>query len=1229
MADGMEYINAREEYIELIKRELLGPGSEVSIPDAKHELISSSPIQRYSVGILFPRNNKMNSDNNDVETGNGIDGNDEGLMNEEENEEITGAPPESYTENDDKNADNAPAPDEGDLDEEVSLAAQNKPSSFGVMFYVNGNTDRIHVSLEYGKYKRATIKDCRVPLRFPENGPYGLPPEFGSYLRYDGEEGTVRMVSRLSWKEIRELKEKYLSDTDVLGLYDIMIKLNGQLNSGFVRDNMVMEDIEIIFGGDDYTDKAVFPVENEDIRISALRNKTDDGRTAVTIMVVNAHDGKENGANCIFQPVLTVHTEKNDFVFTEYGGNDEFAVMDKEEKSLALQYRNKHVYGSGLGTAVNWNVDSEGRGEIHNDFFPEYEVPSMDFGLSVSSGVPKEAFSMKALSDLDERSREEKIGLMKLLVDAYGNWIEKTDSRIKDLDKKYHETAEANMKGCRDALKRMNKGLKILETDDKAWDAFQLANRAMFIQRVQLAIQKKHQSCITDGSKWFQEIIEDIDYRTADREFNDPFAWRPFQLAFIIMDVASITGDDDGDRELVDLIWFPTGGGKTEAYLGLTAFTIFYRRLAHPDESDGTTVIMRYTLRLLTSQQFTRASTLICACEYIRRDAASRKPRYGRYSLGKESITIGLWIGGAHTPNKNDDAEKCVSSLLKARGSSLEYEKRSSNKFQVLKCPWCGEKMLPDYDAGTKKVIGKWGYAMEHGHFRMACPNESCPFNGSLPVQVVDEELYAKPPTLLFATVDKFAMLPFIPEIGRFFGKDSVNRAPELIIQDELHLISGPLGTMVGLYETVIDAMCGAKGVKPKIIASTATIRRAAEQCASLYDRKTSQFPHPGIDAEDSFFSREAEVNLEKGVFGRKYVGIMPAGRTKATMEAKTIAALLQKIQDMELPDEVKDKYWTETAYYNSMKDLGKGASIVSDDAKDAMRRMVNRLKSHSALRKIASYDELTSRTNTTLLNETLDKLEKTEYSGEGIKNGIYPSNILLATNMISVGIDVARLNVMLIVGQPKLTSEYIQASSRVGRKYPGVVFTMYDGSKSRDRSHFEQFRSYHQSFYRFVEPTGVTPFSKPSRDRALHALIVAWLRFSEQTLSEDKSAGDFDVERYADSLKAITDFIVNREKEVTGMVDPNMKPDTADILNEIEDIVNRWREIIDDASDDPDGILYYGRRFLVNGPKDHEYELMKTFGVERKDFAFPTMTSMRNVDSMVRSNIIEWEDPA
>jgi len=597
--------------------------------------------------------------------------------------------------------------------------------------------------------------------------------------------------------------------------------------------------------------------------------------------------------------------------------------------------------------------------------------------------------------------------------------------------------------------------------------------------------------------------------------------------------------------------------------------------------------------------------------------------QYPTYNLGREDITIGLWIGSEHTPNRNigtKSAMEYFDAMDKASKTDIRYAKDRYNKFQVLKCPWCGTKMVKDSAPSGKKLLGEWGYKFtSNNKFYLNCPQLECKFENKLPIQIVDEELYRNPPTLLFGTVDKFAMLPWKKAVGSFFASDSSNRAPELIIQDELHLISGPLGTMVGLYETAVDALCSAKGIKPKIIASTATIRRAKDQCSVLYNRDVQQFPAQGINAEDSYFARESDICLRNG---RVYIGLMPSGKTKAMMEVRTIAAILQRVNMMKLPDEIKDKFWTLAIYFNSLKDLGKCSTLLDDDVKDFIKRTAYRFGLGRG-RIIANAAELTSRVSTSELNETLEKLERLEYSKSNIEEKRYAVNTLLATNMISVGVDVARLNVMLLVGQPKLTSEYIQASSRIGREYSGVAFTLYDGAKSRDRSHFEQFKAYHESFYRYVEPTGATPFSKPARERALHAVIISLLRH-KYGLSQDKDASQFDKKSNQIELKEIREYIINRVKEIHERTTPNLDDDTDEILADIESFYDEWEERVEIANHDN---FYYGDKFMFVHPAATEKRLIKVFGEVSQDTAKDTLTSMRNVDKNIASSILIWED--
>lgn len=1214
-----EMISAREEYIRLIKAELLGPGSEFSLPDEDHELISSTPTSRYSVGILFPQGNEVSQDNDEtvpIEEGAELLENPEAVSRADDPVAV----PKQRTYEKDETADE-------NLDEEIGMATQYMPSSMGITFLVKGNADQVRGRLTFATYRNAKVPDCAIPY-FPDDPEsYTVPPELAQIITFDKENRVLRLIASVTAKEVRAIFERDTIPQDEFQiLQKIAYRFVDYCSMGYVRIPHEIPEFVLDFTAGDYADnEGNHNLDGTDAKLVALRRKIAENVWSVTVMLVNGLNESPAKANrCIFQSKIEIGTHNNGFEFMESNPDSDISSMDDEERSLDLLYRHKKIYGTGLGTSVDWKIDDCGKGSIWNDFFPITEVPSMSFSLPKNDLLGDGELSMKYLSDLDSSDKETKLKSMRSLVDLYRLWVENLEKVASELDVRYASAAARNILECKRAYQRMYAGIETLRNDDNAYRAFLLANRAMFMQRIHLAMQSEMAQENADRYPGDEEVSDRLRGMDYSREDDTNCRWRPFQIAFLLMDINSIIDDQSPERSIVDLIWFPTGGGKTEAYLGLTAFTIFHRKLAHPKQSAGTAVIMRYTLRLLASQQFTRAATLICACEYIRQDCAQRRHKYPAYPLGKDPITIGLWIGGTHIPNKNEDADFHLDKLLKV--SNYYYvrnEKERHNKFQVLKCPWCGTKMVKDDK--DKKLVGEWGYSMSGKHFYMFCPHEDCDFTKKLPIQIIDEELYQTPPTLLFGTVDKFAMLPWDGRIGSFFGIGSENRTPELIIQDELHLISGALGTVVGLYETAVDAICGQKGIFPKVIASTATIRRAKEQCSVLYNREVVQFPAPGLDAEDSFFAKESIIDYEKGVYGRKYVGIMPSGKTKAMAEIRAMAALLQKAYTMDLPDAVKDKLWTLTVYFNSLKDLGKASTLVDDDVKDFIVRTANRM--FTTRRLIISADELTSRVSTTELNETLDKLEKIEYSKENETAKRYASNVLLATNMISVGIDVARLNVMLMIGQPKLTSEYIQASSRVGRSFPGVAFVQYDATKSRDRSHYERFRSYHESFYRFVEPTGATPFSRPARERALHAVLISMMR-QMAGMNGDKDAINFDKEYFEEMIQDIECFVIERVNGINARTDGQAKDDIDEIRSEIRSFFDTWQDYVDECnSEEPAVPLFFGRRFMVTPPTGGTRRLLKQYGSNGKDIAISTLTSMRNVDTPVTGSIIVWGD--
>ena len=1182
-----DLLDLRKKIADALRAELMGPGSEISYPDAEHELISEYPSDRYSVGILYPQNVKF-GDNDEVKKEEVTKEEAEAGAAEEKGDEE--AKREQYT----MHKDDA-------FDDEINMAQQNKPSSIGLTFFIDGDRDDVKINVQYAKYVVADDKDIIVPCPYDD---LYIPDCLSAYIAFDKENRTIRKLQPIRWNDLNDIFEhNAIEDLDLL---NTIANLNKIFQSKHAyRRCPFSEDIVLSFEGK----IAKVDLQNAKGYVTAVKHHVAESVYSITVMLVNA---ETIGKGHIFQPQIKIDSGKNDgLCFVNYNNFSDTSAFDDEEKSLDLLYRNKLVFGTGHGVSVDWNIDSNGMGIVFTEYMPVSEVPKINLNLRRETeqerAVNENSLSMKYLSDLDKTDRATKIEDMESFIDCYGAWIEGLKKESENLSIRYKQAAKKHITQCEESCSRMKDGLAILKKDDTAWNAFQLTNRAMFMQRIHGSFQGKDR--YPDDEEW-QQFMEELEY-TAQSDSN--CRWRPFQLAFLLMSIHSIIDPTCKERDLVDLIWFPTGGGKTEAYLGLTAFTIFHRRLTNP-KNGGTTVMMRYTLRLLTSQQFTRAATLICACEKIRKD--EERNRFRTYNLGYENITIGLWIGGDHIPNTNLKAAEFLEKLTEG-SSDLKGRKEKYNKFQVLKCPWCGTKMVQDQQNG--RAIGRWGYKSPKKGFYLSCTQEGCEFEKRLPIQIIDEELYKVPPTLLFGTVDKFAMMAWKKDIASFFGGQN-NDTPDLIIQDELHLIAGPLGSMVGIYETAIDYLCSCKGRKPKIIASTATIRQAAQQCRALYNREVRQFPAQGLDASDSFFAKEVPTEID---FGRTYLGVMPSGKTKVMLQARATAIVLQYVHQLQCPDEQKDQFYTLAIYFNSLKELGKASSVVADDVKDFIKRITYRqiFKLYSS-RNIGTTYELTSRVSTTELNDTLDRLENMVYSAKNIEEHKYPVNVLLASNMISVGVDVSRLNLMFLQGQPKSVSEYIQASSRIGRTNPGLAVALYDASKSRDRSYYEQFKAFHGAFYKYVEPTGVTPFSSPARDRALHAVLLSGVRQSVGDLNTDDSASNVLIENDALEVEKFAEFIYARVREINSYNPAGMQDDSGQVKAELEAFIEQWKKKAEIFER-----LVYGDKYIASDGSKDTHRVIKRFDDRGSDDAHRTLTSLRNVDKTVPISVLVWED--
>ncbi|NWK54973.1 helicase [Verrucomicrobiaceae bacterium N1E253] len=823
-----------------------------------------------------------------------------------------------------------------------------------------------------------------------------------------------------------------------------------------------------------------------------------DTARLITLSLVNRTECRKDLAeeHSFFQARFEVVSQDSDQAILHYPSS-KIVNAGEEQESLDLLYRHERTFSTGHGCAGTWKADEKAfhAKKVIAEALPSHESPSITPILTYkdSSTGKLEELRIPLTTLADENRTEEALGHLRQLVSLYENWINEKKEEIVDLEEKYKAAASRHIEDCLEAMNRMQRGVRLLEADpdSEASIAFRLTNKSMLMQ----ALASRARTRIRIRDEKIQRNIYEPEYVAPDLTSKEAIdrSWRPFQIAFLLMNLTSLADPSDPGREIVDLIWFPTGGGKTEAYLGCAAFSIFMRRLRNPADV-GTDVLMRYTLRLLTAQQFQRASSLICAMEIIRKNLAER--------LGTTPFTIGIWVGSSTTPNSRDGA---VTSIAQTRRNGAE-----DYKMVLLKCPWCGAEIGPRKTQGRGNSYDVSGIRRGNGTVIVHCPDRKCDFARALPISVIDQDLYDEPPTFVIATVDKFASLAWKSNCRSLFGIDSEGTRrvspPGLIIQDELHLITGPLGSMVGLYETLVDALATddrnlGQPVKPKLIAATATTRASESQIKDLYARpQTSIFPPPGVDASDSFFARYSRDEKGKRRPGRLYVGLLPLNYSSLlTASVRTYAALIAAAQGFPNDDD-RDPWWSLLIFYNSLRELGGGLTLFGSDIPERLKNIQRRWFPNQKHRYIYEILELTGRLSNSEVPQALESLSRA-YTSKPAR-GHYPVDCCLASNIIEVGVDVDRLALMAVAGQPKTTAQYIQATGRVGRNLQGLILTHYNATKARDRSHYEQFQSYHSRLYAQVEPASVTPFTIPVMERALHAIMIAWVR---QTLPLDE----------------------------------------------------------------------------------------------------------------------------
>ncbi|MDF1738645.1 MAG: DISARM system helicase DrmA [Verrucomicrobiales bacterium] len=983
----------------------------------------------------------------------------------------------------------------------------------------------------------------------------------------------------------------------------------------------------------DVPDSKVRPGDESGLMLSCIARSVPhlaSGCKAFTVFLVNYRsvDTDHSYRSCAFQTRFTIHCPAGLVGRPDLRGTAASHLVDSDNSIADLHYRDVLEYSVGHGTSVNYTPPTDGAvvNSVITSWLPTHEVEKVI--PSIIDDVEFRMFTLAGFETADELADS-----LDPMVTSYQSWIEAQESIIETLDTDARKsTAKTALNEARSAASRIEEGIELLRNDHDAFRAFSLANLSMG--------------------------------EAADRRLKDvpreKVAWRPFQLAFVLLNLPGLIDPKNQQREYVELLFFPTGGGKTEAYLGLAAFQIVFRRLTVPGiRSSGLSVLMRYTLRLLTLDQLGRASALICSLELERR----KDPEL----LGDWPFEIGLWVGSAATPNRlgcvgyNGPGADQTAYIRTKR--FRENSAANSAPIPLESCPWCETKfgkssfkMIPSEKAPT--------------HLKISCSNYECDFSQGtgLPILTVDETIYRRLPCFLIATVDKFAAMPWEGRAGALFGRvnrydqkgfygptdpssmgtkmDDILPGPDLIIQDELHLISGPLGTIAGVYETAIEKLSerfasdGRQRKVPKIIASTATVRRASQQIQALFGRPTTRiFPPPGINRSDSFFAETVEIDENNAsTNGRLYLGVAAQGRSLKRVLLRSMLTIMSRAETLYRsgdPDakESVDAYMTSLGYFNSLRELGGSRRIVEDEVlmqldRYSSRRRLDPPESLFSDRTIdmSHIKELTSRVSTNEVSSTKERMGKVHSEGLGC-------DVVLATNMISVGLDVTRLGLMFVLSQPKGSSEYIQATSRVGReaKHPGLVITLLNPHKPRDRSHFEQFKNFHESFYRSVEATSVTPYSPRALDRALAATLVGVIRHSLENMTSSLGATQIlDV----NLNKSLDDFCILLA-ERAGQHRQDLKQEARDelyhyVLNRCRGLIDDWRSIAKGYQSGPNVNLKYQTYEDGNNAKPllHAFLDPELDNLQPEFMNFRANRSMRDVETNTELKIRELTEP-
>ena len=1129
-------VSARAGLLEILRRELLGPA------EGDTEVLTTQPSQRYLLGRIAPTRLQNAAETPAAETsedGEGIDPLDAAAS--------TGVPV-TGSEEDTLSATVDEDPGE-DTDDEPVRRGLMIPASMGLRFQVPADLDALNVHISWGTYE-----------------PTGAGAATG---QASADTGT-------HYQRVPHTHSLRLTPA--------------ALTPGRTEDRILDGDVTLRI--DSHLDE---PAGRYLIELALCNDRTTPRRIPTEAWMFQTRIDVDAGGRAVFLPV-------HDPTLPPAPGTAVRPDPGSEEARLELQYRDRLEFAVGRTCSADWSLPPTLPGnevprravQVRTTWIPTVETPQ-----TTAADVPGALLDMRALAAAAAapNGSDALRDALDPIVSAYSTWLDEQAAAAADLPDHLRGTAEEALAEARQVRSQLTEGLAHLTAD--APDGAEARRCFGFMNRV-MADQRVHSQIAAARAVDAEVRVEEAEARVLARDY--PHHWRVFQLAFILMQLPALA-DPAAERRAgalatVELLFFPTGGGKTEAYLGLAAYAFAIRRrqglLDTPDGPidgrAGVTVLMRYTLRLLTSQQFQRATTLVCAAELARREDPA--------TWGEEPFRIGLWVGTAVSPKRVSEAAEELK-RLRERGGAGGRGSGAGHRFSALQlghCPWCGRPLTPA-DVTVRDVAGMAERVV------VRCPDElgECPFSDGdgnvvpdgLPVLTTDEEIYRLAPAFVIATVDKLARLAreghaatlfghvarhcgrhaYVPGLdhrnssdyagctladnGRHRAKGSLPaatvrpatrlRPPDLIIQDELHLITGALGTTVGLFEAAVETMCAwtapdGRPAAPLLVASSATVCKAADQVQLLYGRDVTIFPPQVLDASDTFFSRAVPIDAAHP--GRLYVGLSTTGVRLTAAEIQTTQTLMAGAQL--LLDRVgapADPYMTLVGYFSATRELAGMARYVQDDIQTGLAKpgRDSRLPRRRGTDFGALHlGELTSRVSSADITATLDRMGLTfdpdvdstaardaamaaTRAGKSVQRreaAAKPYDVVLATSMLQVGVDVPRLGLMLVVGQPKNTAEYIQATSRVGRdaNRPGLVVTLGNWARPRDLAHYEQFRHFHETFYARVEPLSVTPFSVTAVDRGLDGALVAAARVTQagtrEGLNPEHDAGNASTQR-------------------------------------------------------------------------------------------------------------------